>query len=73
MSPIELDGLLSQPLDRVHVRERQQRTRKHFRGDPKVPDTKVALDLESMIERTRPRARQRSMTFTPISTGGNSG
>jgi hypothetical protein len=43
---------------------------RHFRGDSKVSDTKVASDLESMIERTRPRARQlSSMIFTPISAG----
>jgi hypothetical protein len=40
---------------------------KHFRGDPKVSDTKVASDLASMIERTRPKPRQPSaMNFAPI-------
>ena len=42
---------------------------KHFSADPKVPETKVASDLASMIERARPVPRQPSaMTFTP--TGG---
>jgi hypothetical protein len=38
---------------------------KHFRGDPKVSEAKVASDLACMIERTRPVPRQASaMTFT---------
>lgn len=45
---------------------------KHFNGDPKVSDTKLASDLASMIERTRPVLRSPSiMTFTP--TGGRHG
>lgn len=45
---------------------------KHFNGDPKVSDTKVASDLASMIERTRPAPRSSPiMTFTP--TGGRRG
>jgi hypothetical protein len=39
---------------------------KHFNRDPKVSETRVASDLASMIERTRPVPRQPSvMTFTP--------
>jgi hypothetical protein len=42
----------------------------HFHRDPKVPETKVASDLGSMIERTRHKPRQRSaMTFSPVSAG----
>jgi hypothetical protein len=38
---------------------------RHFRGDPKVSEDKVAADIAGMIERTRPRARQQTMIFTP--------
>jgi hypothetical protein len=39
---------------------------KHFNGDPKVSDTKLASDLASMIERARPAPRSPPiMTFTP--------
>ena len=41
---------------------------KHFSGDPKVSAAKVASDLASMIERTRPVHRQSAMTFIPTST-----
>jgi hypothetical protein len=37
---------------------------KHFSGDPKVSEDKVASDLASMIERTRPVPRPSLMTFT---------
>jgi hypothetical protein len=37
---------------------------RHFRGDPKVSDSKVAADVAGMIERTRPVPRQQVMTFT---------
>jgi hypothetical protein len=43
---------------------------KHFSGDPKVSEDKVASDLASMIERTRPVHRPSLMTFTPTG-GGN--
>jgi hypothetical protein len=36
---------------------------KHFNGDPKVSEAKVVSDLACMIERTRPRQRQRKMIF----------
>jgi hypothetical protein len=42
---------------------------KHFSGDPKVSEAKVASDLASMIERTRPVHRPALMTFTK--GGGN--
>jgi hypothetical protein len=38
---------------------------RHFRGDPKVSDSKVAADIAGMIERTRPVPRPRTMIFTP--------
>jgi hypothetical protein len=39
---------------------------KHFNGDPEVSETKIASDLASMIERTRPALRQTlKMTFIP--------
>jgi hypothetical protein len=44
---------------------------KHFNGDPKVSEAKVASDLAGMIERTRPVHRPSLMTFTP--TGGRNG
>jgi hypothetical protein len=38
---------------------------KHFNGDPKVSGDKVASDLASMIQRTRPVPRPSRMTFIP--------
>jgi hypothetical protein len=46
---------------------------KHFNRDPKISEAKVISDLASMIERTRPKPRQRSMTFSPVRTGGRNG
>jgi hypothetical protein len=43
---------------------------KHFSRDPKVSEDKVASDLASMIERTRPVPRPPLMTFT-LPGGGN--
>jgi hypothetical protein len=40
---------------------------KHFKSDPNVSEAKVASDLASMIERTRPVPRQSSMIFTQSS------
>jgi len=47
---------------------------RHFRGSPDVSEAKVVSDLDSMIERTRPKPRQPSaMTFIPASKGGANG
>jgi hypothetical protein len=42
----------------------------HFRADPDVPEAKMISDITSMMERTRPIARQRAMTFTTEKNNG---